>query len=359
MASWLKVTGIVGIAAGAIAASAGALVAAEKIAVGRIRLRPDPLACEPLGQRRGHPMTVTADDGVPLYAEVSGPDDAPVTVIFCHGYTLTQDCWHFQRGEPLPGARLVFWDQRGHGRSGPSDRAHMTISQTAADLYAILMASAPGPGPVILVGHSMGGMTLMALARLHPELFGAKVAGVALISTAASGVDPSVFLPPPLRPLVRMSAPSLLRATARGHGTALLEWCRRAGGDLAFLTARQLAFGGPDVSPALVDYLERIIRSTPVGVVSQFYLTLLDHDERGSLPVLGRVPAVVITGGADRLIPSRLSEELAEAIPGAQLVRVPGAGHMVILEQPDIVRDVIERLIARALAGSAADGPAA
>ena len=73
------------------------MIAAEKVAVGRIRLRPDPARDEPFGQLRGRPVVVIAEDGVPLHAEVSGREDAPVTIVFCHGYTLSQEVWHYQR----------------------------------------------------------------------------------------------------------------------------------------------------------------------------------------------------------------------------------------------------------------------
>ena len=69
MNRWLRLTRASGLAVGAAAAGAGVVIAAEKIAVGRLRLRPDPEADEPLGQLRGRPLTVLADDGVPLYAE--------------------------------------------------------------------------------------------------------------------------------------------------------------------------------------------------------------------------------------------------------------------------------------------------
>ncbi len=98
MANWRRITGVAGLAAGAaVAAGAGVVLAAEKVAVGRIRLRPDPDADEPFGRLRGRGLTVLADDGVPLYAEISGRDDAPLTIIFCHGYALSQDVWHYQR----------------------------------------------------------------------------------------------------------------------------------------------------------------------------------------------------------------------------------------------------------------------
>jgi pimeloyl-ACP methyl ester carboxylesterase len=358
MASWRRVTGVVGLAAGALAAGAGVAIAAEKIAVGRIRLRPDPAAGEALGQLRGRSLTVLTADGVPLDAEICGPDDAPVTIIFCHGYALNQNCWHYQRAGLAAAGRLVFWDQRGHGRSGRSGSGHVTIDQLGADLHAVMMAAVPGDSPVVLVGHSMGGMTIMALADQHPELFGTKIIGVALISTSASAVDPSGWLPAPIRPIARHAVPAVLRG-AQGKAAAVIERARNAAGDLAFLGTRFIAFGDPQVSPAVVDFLERIIRATPVEVVAEFYLALLGHDKRAALGVLGKVPVLVLVGDHDRLVPPQLSEELAAMIPGADLVRVAGAGHVLILEYPEVVNDSITSLLARAREGRRARGQSA
>jgi len=330
------------------------VIAAEKIAVGRIRLRPDPAALEPFGALRGTPAEVIADDGVVLQADICGPPDAPVTIVFCHGYTLSQEVWHYQRTGLESGARLVFWDQRSHGRSGRGEPGNVSIGQLAQDLAAVLAATAAGPGPVVLVGHSMGGMTIMALAGQRPELFGSKVIGVVLISTTAHLVDATSWLPPLLRPVARLAGPSLLRGSARGRRAALTERIRQAGGDLAFLSTRFIAFADPDVSPTVVDFLERVIRATPIDVVADFYLALLEHDQRAALPVLGKVPVVVITGENDRLIPAAQSAELAAAIPGARLVRVPGAGHVVILERPEVVTEEISDLAALALDEAAA-----
>jgi pimeloyl-ACP methyl ester carboxylesterase len=354
MADWRRITGIAGlVAGGAVAAGVGAVLAAEKVAVGRLRLRPDPERDEPLGQLRGRPLTVLADDGVPLYTEIDGPDDAPVTIIFCHGYSLSQDVWHYQRSALADAGRLVFWDQRGHGRSGLSGAEQASIGQLGADLYAVLTAVAPGPGPVVLVGHSMGGMTIMALARLHPELFGTKVIGAVLIATAAGGIDPTIWIPLALRPIARHAAPPVLRGISREGPAAVMERARHAGGDLAFLGTRFIAFGDPDVSPTVVDFLERVIRATPVATVAEFYLALIRHDERASLRVLGRVPVTVIVGERDRLVPPEQSEELAADIRGSDLVWVPGAGHAVILERPDPVNEAIREIAARAGAGAA------
>jgi pimeloyl-ACP methyl ester carboxylesterase len=75
---------------------------------------------------------------------------------------------------------------------------------------------------------------------------------------------------------------------------------------------------------------------------------------RATLDTLGRVPVVTLTGDKDRLISPSLGLELAEAIPSAEVVLVPGAGHAVILEAPEVVNEAITGLIARVDAGATA-----
>jgi pimeloyl-ACP methyl ester carboxylesterase len=352
MVRWRRLSSVAGLATGIAAASAGAVIAAEKIAVGRIRLRPDPAAAEPFGQLRGRPVPVTADDGVRLYAEVSGPEKAPLTIVFSHGYTLNQDVWHYQRRDLSPELRLVFWDQRGHGRSERGNPARNSIDQTGRDLSAVLAATVPGKAPVVLVGHSMGGMSIMALADQRPDLFGTKVIGVALISTTACDVDGTGWLPRALRPIGRRVSAPLLRTSSAGRLAELTEWLRGASGDLAFLSTRYFAFGDPDVSPTVVDFLERVIRATPIDIVTDFYLALLRVDKRHALDTIGRVPTVVIAGADDRLVLADQTAALAAAIPGARLVVVPDAGHMALLEWPDIVTGELSALAAAALDGA-------
>jgi pimeloyl-ACP methyl ester carboxylesterase len=371
MARWRRITRIAGVTAGvtagAAAAGVGAVIAAERLAANRLRLSPDPEAAEPLGELRGRGCVVLAPDGVPLHVEVDGADDAPVTIVFCHGYALHQDCWHYQRRDLAGRARLVFWDQRGHGRSGraastgpastelastgpastelASTGAPVSVDQTGDDLEAVLKATVPGRARVVLVGHSMGGMTIMALAGGHPELFGPKVAGVVLIATAAGGLGrPDGLmpgLPSPLRTFLQKAAPTVLRGVAAGRRAALVERGRLASRELELLATRFLAFGDPQASLSLTEFVERMIREAPVGVIADFYGALLGCDQSGALATLGRVPVTVITGDKDRLIPPRLGAELAAGIPGARMAVVAGAGHALMLERPDVVNDAI------------------
>jgi len=271
-------------------------------------------------------------------------------MIFCHGYTLNSDVWYYQAAGLGRLARLVFWDQRSHGRSGRSDPNLVTIDQLGADLHEVMLATAPGDTPVVLVGHSMGGMTIMALADQHPELFGSKVIGTVLISTAAGTIDPVTWLPALVRPAVRAAMPSMMTGASKGRIAEVVERGRRSASDIAFLGTRRIAFGDPNVSPTLVDFLERIIRSTPIDVIADFYVALVGHEKRHALKVLGNVPTLVLTGDRDRLVDPSLSEGIASAIRDAKLVKIHGAGHVVILERPDEVNEAIADLLTQAVA---------
>jgi pimeloyl-ACP methyl ester carboxylesterase len=351
MANWRRISGVAGLVVGAAAAGAGALVAAERIAVARLRTHGGRLGNEPFGTLRGRELTVLGHDRVRLHVEINGPDAAPVTVIFCHGYTLNQDCWHYQRRD-LDGHRLVFWDQRDHGRSGRSPSGAATIAELGADLKAVIDAAAPGRRPIVLVGHSMGGMTIMALADQHPAIFGSKVAGAVLISTAARGLhDSSPWMPSPIRPTLSRALPTVLNIAARGSQAALIEHGRRISADLAFLGTRIYGFGDGEVSPATVSFLDEMIRATPIEVVARFCQALLTCDMRDSLNTLGQVPVIVMVGEKDRVVAPRLGTELAAEIPGAQLIWVPGGGHTLPLERPDLVTDAIAGLLAQLGAG--------
>jgi len=342
--------GIAAAVAGVVAAGAAAGIAAERRAVGRARRAPDPYADEPLGAFHTAGRTVLADDGVPLHVEVDGPDDGRPTIVFVHGFTLSMDCWHFQRRDLDDIGRRVYYDQRSHGASGRSPREHATIDQLGKDLYTVLQAVAPR-GPIVLVGHSMGGMTLLALAEQHPELFagssrpGGRIAGVALVGTAAGAFAETIFgIPGLVGRALRPVAPGAIRLM--NQRAQLIEQGRKAGSDVAFLLTRRLSYGG-DVPPSLVAFMERMVAATPVEVMTEFFDTFLTHDKLEALSVLADVPTLILCGEEDKLTPVRNSHVMAEALPDAELVVVPGAGHMVMLERPSVVTGAIRRLLER------------
>lgn len=341
--------GLVAAALGVVATGAAVGLAAERYAVGRARLRPDPEAQQPFfGLPADRTRTVTTDDGVALHVEEVGPADAPVTVVLVHGYTQEMAVWHYQRQALAEdaGLRVVLYDQRAHGRSGRGAPERSTIDQLGRDLGRVLDEVVPD-GPVVLVGHSMGGMTVMALADGRPELFGPRVVAVALVGTSAGKLAQVTFgLPAAVLPVSRRVLPLLTQGMRRTPRP--FERGRRVGTDLAFLLTRRGGFGSGDVSPAVVEFVERMTARTPVDVIAEFYDTFMSHDKLSALDVLRGIPVLVLVGSQDLVTPPDHSRAIADALPDAHLVVVEGAGHMVALERPALVTLHLRALVGRA-----------
>jgi pimeloyl-ACP methyl ester carboxylesterase len=160
---------------GALAAAAATGAAAGGVLLRRQRRRGPPEPPRPFTELDPDRIrTVQSEDGVSLHIEEVGPTGAPLTVVFIHGYALSLRSFYYQRAALVErfgdGVRLVFYDQRSHGRSGPSVPGGATIEQLGRDLYTVLDAVVP-TGPIVLVGHSMGGMSVLSLAQQYPELF--------------------------------------------------------------------------------------------------------------------------------------------------------------------------------------------
>jgi pimeloyl-ACP methyl ester carboxylesterase len=277
---------------------------------------------------------VRTDDGVDLHVEVDGAEEAPLTVVLSHGFTARLAEWELQR-EALRGrARLVLWDQRGHGRSGWTPLTQATIDRTGRDLGQVLDAVVPD-GPVVLAGHSMGGMSVLALARQRPELFGDRVVGAFLLATSSGGLVETGVLGRLVK-LIRWLR--LLPLYLRGlqFVAPVLERFRWRRSPFGRWFTRRLLFGRDDADPARVRLVQGLLEETPYPVVAAFYATFLDHDESAALEVLRRVPVTVVAGTHDRLTPAAHGRRIAEAV-GGELVVVPGAGHSVNLTRTQVV----------------------
>ncbi|GHB44359.1 lipase [Streptomyces viridiviolaceus] len=368
---WRRTTGLAGIAIGVLAAGAATGVAIERLTVGRDMRRKARLALDsagPYGALRGTPGKAYADDGTELYYEVDDVDPeaesarprrrrlfgrkapAPVTVVFSHGYCLNQDSWHFQRAALRGVVRTVHWDQRSHGRSGRGvsqvrDGAPITIDELGRDLKAVIDAAVP-EGPIVLVGHSMGGMTVMALADQFPELVRERVVAVALVGTSSGRLGEVNFgLPVAGVNAVRRVLPGVLKAL--GQQAALVEKGRRATADLFAGIIKRYSFASRDIDPAVARFAERMIESTPIDVVAEYYPAFNDHDKTEALARFAELPVLVLAGVQDLVTPSEHSEAIADFLPGAELVLVPDAGHLVMLEHPTVVTDRLADLLAR------------
>ncbi|MEO6509815.1 MAG: alpha/beta hydrolase [Nocardioides sp.] len=355
MSTARRVLGVAASAVGVAAAGTALRVAQRRRVIARRGVGDE----TPFGSLRSQPLTVVADDGVPLHVEIDELDRPAVggkgprarrrhtelTVVFVHGYALTMDSWHFQRAAYRGLVRTVYYDQRSHGRSGRSDEAHATIEQLGEDLLRVLDEAVP-EGPIVLVGHSMGGMTVVALAEEHPELFGDRIVGVGLVATTAGGLRPHRALIPLLPSTIGgQLAGRLVAGLSRGHRT--VDRFRKLGRSVALVATDELAFG--DAVPArYVEFVDEMLSATPFGVVADFFPTFGTLDKFETVHAMSEVPVAIVCGTHDRITPISHSRKLHELIPGSTLLECEGAGHMVMLERHDQVNAELDQLLAAA-----------
>ena len=311
---------------------------------------------------------VTTSDGVRLNVEITGPADAPVTVLLVHGWTCSTRAWHHQV-EGLPrilgtdAVRVVTYDHRGHGHSDAAPAGTMQIGQLADDLVTVL-DEVVGPRPVVYAGHSMGGMTLMALAESRPDLFGSRIRAAALISTSSGLISAGVGIRGRFETRAAALAPHAMnlvgaridrRASRRAAASpdAQSGWrdaprlaaaTRRAAAARAFNVRRpalRRAVFGKKVDPAEVDLFLADLARLPGPSYGGFFEAILRHDQGHALKVLDQIPVEIMHGTRDRLLPPRHANRIAAELPNARLWMYPGAGHMLMQERP---RDVTHRL---------------
>lgn len=251
-----------------------------------------------------------------LNVVTSGSSSSDVTVVLLHGWTMDLTTWD-RVAAGLPG-RVVRYDVRGHGSSSGVG----SISELADDLAAVLEEFVPS-GRIVLAGHSLGGMTIMALAEQRPELF-SRVTGVALIATSCGNL-------PRMNALERFAGKWLVKRPKVGFGRLITPGLRVTFGRRPrWADVRAAAaMAGATTGEAFVGIREELTR----------------HQRREALAVLSTIPTVVMAGSWDLLTPVRHSRVLADALPSAEFVIYPKAGHMLPFERSEDVARKIAALM--------------
>ncbi|MGI5455531.1 alpha/beta fold hydrolase [Streptomyces sp. CA-249302] len=275
-------------------------------------------------------LIVVSADGARLHVEVHGPEDAP-PVVLAHGWTCSTAFWAAQIRDLAVDHRVIAYDQRGHGRSPASPAC--TTHALADDLEAVLGETlAPGERAVI-VGHSMGGMTVMA-ASARPR-FREHAAAVLLCSTGSSRLVAEARVVP------------LRAGGVRTWLTARVLGSRAPLGPVTPVARRILKYAtmGAGSAPHMVEACARIVHACPRAVRHAWSEVLagldLDHGVREL-----KVPTAVIAGSADRLTPPVHARALAAALPNCVgSTELPGLGHMTPVEAPELVSTSIRELV--------------
>jgi pimeloyl-ACP methyl ester carboxylesterase len=324
--------GVVGVAA----LSAAAAWAIERQRYLR-RIRSDPaypvLSVPPAGRV----VDVPALDGTVLHAELFGPEDAP-TIVLAHGWTEALRFWTHQILDLSREFRVVAYDLRGHGHSHTSSAGDYSIAAFADDVEAVLRTCVPEGERAVLVGHSLGAMSIASWAERHPVAERASAAGLLCTGVVDLLTEHHVFRPPRIPAAVfRPISAYVLGApvTIPAFSPSLLD-----------MVIRYVAFG-PTAGPAQVAFYEQMLRECPPDVRAGAAAAMSNMDLLDALSRL-TIPTLVLAGSDDRLTPPSHAHRIAAALPGpTDVSELPRTGHMAPLERPSEVSYFIRDLVAR------------
>ncbi len=304
------------------------------------RLAVPPSVGPELGSIGGETVHLDGPEGVVVAVESYGPVDAP-QIVFAHGWCCTGRVWHEQVLALADRYRLVTYDQPGHGRTSRPATDTYTVD-LLGDTLAAVIRGATRPGPIVLVGHSLGGMTLFNVSRRHPELFAERVHSVVLLSTTSRANVPDVPLGIGVQTAARIElAVSRLLGRVDRRVLGFTKAAYRASSDLSFLITKYLGLSR-GATAAHVDFTEQLVLDSSMRMIVGLTPPVLQLDEDDGLDCL-TVPTTIAVGTADRLTPPGLSRRMAARCRHAELVELAGIGHMSQLEAHAAVNAVIDR----------------
>lgn len=302
-------------------------------------------APQPAAVRRRRELTddlFEMPDGV-TYGDIDTPDGGTIhyaekgsgrPLVLFHGVTLRHDVWAPQFQMLADHFRVIAVDLRGHGRSEVGADG-LGLPRLATDV-ATLLRELDLHG-AILVGHSMGGMTVMRFCGDHPEVLDERVAGIALVATAAYGT-----VPPLMGGAMRWLLARGEQQVANGRGLPAQQRMPRS--------AVRLVFGDQPPGRA-IDIVTEMTRSMPDSHLVASLQGIVEHDARDALRAT-RTPSLVVVGTRDTLTPVPLSRKMARLMPGCEFVVLPRAGHQLMQERPNELAELFDALVAR-IEGSA------
>ncbi|OBI53604.1 alpha/beta hydrolase [Mycobacterium sp. E787] len=307
---------------GAAALGAAGLVGwgAARAVAARIARNPDPFPRERLtAEPEGEHVFIERPDGTVLSALVAGQGPP---VILVHGYTARVVEWNLVWDElQARGFRVIAFDQRGHGRSTLGSDG-IGSEPMAADIAAVLEHFDVREG--VLVGHSMGGFVSIRSMLDHAHVQG-RLRGLVLFATWAGRILDGA-------PQNRLQIPLLQ--------LGILQRLMRNPTVAALFGAAQC---GKRPSPVMVSvFMEAFNQHLDEhGPLLPIVRAFSREDRYPRLGEIG-VPTVVMVGTADRTTPQSHSRRLVEGVPGARLVSVPDAGHLLNWEAPEALIEVVE-----------------
>ncbi len=264
-------------------------------------------------------------NGIPISYEDRGTG---IPLLLIHGYPLSRKLWEPQMASLADIARVIVPDLRGHGESLPaastrSEYIPYTMELFADDCAGLLQALRIEQ-PIVVGGLSMGGYIALAFTRKYPQ----RVAGLILAATRAGSDSPE-----------GKANREKAAALAKASGASAI-----ADSMLPKMLSPKTFTTKPDLAASVLD----MMRATSVSGIVGALLGMKDRPDSTSFLPHMQMPALLLHGEDDQIIPLTDMQLMAEALPNAQLRVIPDAGHLLNMEQPDSfnreVRDFLTKL---------------
>lgn len=271
-------------------------------------------------------LELRTSDGTCLRGKRNGPVDAPYSAVFCHGYAMDMRTWdrYLEAVPAITGDRAcaIAYDHRGHGGSDPVRPGTATIEQLGDDLAELVAARASGR--LLLVGHSVGGLALLAFAERHPATFRERVAGAMLLATPVLLRSESALTWP-------KAAGRVVQELEHVFGSLLVRQVRKRI-DPAKTAAMRWWLYGEHADAQDVRLTADMVNGNWPDTIATFSPTLRAKDRTAALQVASGIPLLAAVGEADRLVSVSDAQVLERHSASAELLTVPGVGHMLPLE---------------------------
>ena len=292
---------------------------------------------EPREQRaEGH--MVQAPDGSSLRVESFGNMQGP-TIVLTHGWGLDSTAWWYTKKVLGQRFRLITWDLPGLGRSKPPTDGKITIDRFAESLGAVVQST--GPGPVVLVGHSIGGMTTQTFWRTCPQSVKEKVMGVVLVDTTHENPILTMWLSPLWRalrwPLIE---PMMWLTVALSPLMWLSSWQGYLSGSNQIVM--RLTGFGRFATRGQVDFTARLACKGSPSVQAKGNMAMFRWKATEVVHTIP-VPMIVLTGLKDIVTLPSASRTIANAARSGRLIEIEGCGHMGFMERAEAYNDEIAR----------------
>jgi len=283
---------------------------------------------EPKFMRNGTVRRVKRPDGSVLQVEFYGPADGQ-PIILTHGWGPNSTVWYYAKRQLSDRFRVIVWDLPGLGKSSKPKNNDYSLEKYARDLEAVVALA--GDKPVILLGHSLGGMSTLTFCRLFPEQLGHQVAGLILVDTTYTNpVKTSIFsrlLRTVQKPLLE---PLLYLTIFLSPLVWLMNWLSYLNGSL-YISVELSGFTGTETRGQL-DFSALLSALGWPAVLARGTLAMFDYDETRTLSTIN-VPVLIVVGASDIATIPAASIRMKAQLPDSEIVTLKPGGHMGLMEQ--------------------------